>query len=50
LWVFERFAGRIPTGGESLEVIGHRGEAEALPYSYFRAWRLETNIGRFERV
>ena len=41
---------RLATPGETLIVVGHRGEAETFPYGYFRAWRLETNTGQFERV
>jgi hypothetical protein len=41
---------RLATPGATLVVIGHRGEAETFPYGYFRAWRLEVNTGRFERI
>jgi hypothetical protein len=41
---------RLATQGETLVVVGHRGEAETFPYGYFRAWRLDANTGRFERA
>jgi hypothetical protein len=41
---------RLAITGETLLVVGNRGEAETFPYGYFRGWRLEKNTGKFERV
>jgi hypothetical protein len=41
---------RLATSGETLLVVGNRGEAETFPYGYFRSWRFERNTGRFEQV
>ena len=41
---------RLAITGETLLMVGNRGEAETFPYGYFRAWRLVTNTGKFERV
>ena len=42
-------ADRIAIAGETTLIVGNRGGAETFPYGYFRAWRLDTNTGRFER-
>jgi hypothetical protein len=36
--------------GETSLIIGNRGVAETFPYGYFKAWTLDTNTGKFERV
>jgi hypothetical protein len=41
---------RLSIQGETSLIIGNRGGADTFPYGYFRAWRLDTNTGRFERV
>ena len=33
----------------SAGVIGSRGEGDTFPYGYFKVWRLNPNIGAFER-
>jgi hypothetical protein len=33
-----------------LVVTGSRGEGETFPYGYFKVWRLNQNIGDFERL
>jgi hypothetical protein len=43
-------AERLAITGETSLIVGNRGGAETFPYGYFRAWTLETNTGRFERV
>ncbi len=43
-------AERLAITGETFLIIGNRGGAETFPYGYFRAWTLDTNTGRFERV
>jgi hypothetical protein len=40
---------RNGTDGETLVVVGNRGEAATFPHGYFRSWRLNTNTSRFER-
>ena len=36
--------------GETALVVGNRGEGETFPYGYFKFWKLDTNLGRFEKV
>jgi hypothetical protein len=43
-------ADRISIPGETSLIVGNRGGAETFPYGYFRAWTLNTNTGRFDRV
>jgi hypothetical protein len=43
-------ADRLAIRGETTLIIGNRGESETFPYGYFKAWTLDTNTGRFERV
>lgn len=33
--------------GETIVVIGNRGEATTFPYGFFKWWYLDTNIGSF---
>ena len=33
----------------TLLITGSRGEGETFPYGYFKVWRLNPNIGAFER-
>jgi hypothetical protein len=43
-------AERLAISGETSLIVGNRGGAKTFPYGYFRAWTLDTNTGRFERV
>ena len=43
-------AERLAFAGETSLIIGNRGGAETFPYGYFKAWTLDTNTGRFDRV
>lgn len=36
--------------GQTLLVVGNRGEGETFPYGYFKFWLLDTNLGRFQKV
>ena len=36
--------------GEIVLVIGNRGDGDSFPWGYFKFWRLDTNVGRFEKV
>jgi hypothetical protein len=38
---------RTRLDGETLIVVGSRGEAATFPYGFFRWWRLDKNTGRF---
>jgi hypothetical protein len=40
---------RLSLGGDLLLVTGSRGEGETFPYGYFKIWRLNANVGNFER-
>jgi hypothetical protein len=37
-------------GGETVVVVGNRGEGETFPWGYFKCWRLDANLGRFEKM
>ena len=36
--------------GDTVIVVGQKGEAESFPYSYFKWWRLNTNTTNFEPI
>lgn len=36
--------------GATVMVVGNRGEGETFPWGYFKFWRLDNNLGRFEKV
>ncbi len=40
-------AERMALGGETLVVVGTRGDAASFPYSFFRAWMLDPNTAEF---
>ena len=42
-------AERVALGGDTLVVVGSRSESGTFPYGFFRAWKLNSNTGRFER-
>jgi hypothetical protein len=41
---------RLAIRGDTTVIIGNRGGSETFPYGYFKAWTLNTNTGRFDRV
>lgn len=41
---------RNELNGETLLVIGSRGEGDNFPWGYFKLWELSTNLGRFEKI
>lgn len=41
---------RVGIFGETVMVIGNRGEGETFPWGYFKFWLLDSNQGRFEKV
>lgn len=41
---------RTQIGGDTCVLIGSRAEGETFPYSYFKEWVLDGNIGRFIRT
>ena len=41
---------RMAVGGETLVVIGVRGVAETVPYGFFRWYRLDLNLSKFEMM
>ena len=43
-------ADRLAIRGDTMVIIGNRGGSETFPYGYFKAWTLNTNTGRFDRV
>jgi hypothetical protein len=36
--------------GQTLLVTGSRGEGESFPWGFFKLWRLDANLGRFEKI
>jgi hypothetical protein len=36
--------------GQTVLVVGNRGEGETFPWGYFKFWVLNANLGRFEKV
>ena len=41
---------RAAISGQTVLVVGNRGEGETFPWGYFKFWMLDTNLGRFEKV
>ena len=41
---------RAELRGQTAVVTGSRGQGETFPYGYFKFWRLDANLGRFERL
>jgi len=41
---------RASLGGETVVVVGNRGEGETFPWGYFKFWMLDTNLATFEKV
>ena len=45
-----KYGQRLADEGDTTVIIGNWGGSETFPYGYFRAWTLNTNTGRFDRV
>jgi hypothetical protein len=41
---------RAALGGQTVLVVGNRGEGETFPWGYFKFWLLDGNLGRFEKT
>jgi hypothetical protein len=41
---------RAALGGQTVLVVGNRGEGETFPWGYFKFWLLDSNLGRFEKT
>ena len=41
---------RAALPGDTIVVVGSRGEGATFPWGYFKQWKLESNTGRFEKV
>lgn len=41
---------RAALGGQTMLVVGNRGEGGTFPYGYFKSWLLDANVGRFEKL
>jgi hypothetical protein len=41
---------RMAVAGETVLIIGNRGDGETFPWGYFKMWQLDTNVGRFEKI
>ena len=43
-------AERTALPGETVVIVGNRGEGETFPWGYFKFWKLDANLGRFEKI
>ena len=43
-------AERMALGGQTVVVVGNRGEGETFPWGYFKFWMLDANLGRFDKL
>jgi hypothetical protein len=41
---------RISLDGQTVLVVGNRGEGETFPWGYFKFWMLDANLGRFAKL
>jgi hypothetical protein len=41
---------RANLGGETLVLLGSRGEGETFPHGFFKVWRLDTGVGAFRKA
>ena len=41
---------RTTLEGQTVLVVGNRGEGDTFPWGYFKFWMLDTNLGRFEKL
>ncbi|MCE9567304.1 MAG: hypothetical protein K8U57_35330 [Planctomycetes bacterium] len=41
---------RTTIKGQTVMVLGNRGEGDTFPNGYFKFWMLNTNLGRFEKL
>ena len=40
---------RMGISGDTAVITGSRGESETFPHGYFKLWKLDPNLGKFER-
>jgi hypothetical protein len=43
-------SGRATLGGETLVLLGSRGEGETFPHGFFKIWQLDPGVGAFRKV
>ena len=43
-------ADRMEIEGETLLIVGNRGDGGTFPWGYFKCWQLDANLGRFEKI
>jgi hypothetical protein len=41
---------RADLDGQTVLVVGNRGEGETFPWGYFKSWMLNPNLGNFEKL
>lgn len=41
---------RMEIGGDTLIIVGNRGDGDSFPWGYFKCWRLDVNLGRFNKI
>jgi len=45
-----RIEDRLNLEGDTLVVMGYRNKSDTFPYGFFKWWKLDQNIGRFETI
>lgn len=43
-------AERMKIEGDTLIIVGNRGDGDSFPWGYFKCWRLDANLGRFQKI
>jgi hypothetical protein len=43
-------ADRMRIEGDTLIIIGNRGDGDSFPWGYFKCWRLDVNLCRFNKI
>jgi len=43
-------ADRTNIDGETMIIVGNRGDGDSFPWGYFKCWRLDANLGRFNKI
>jgi chromosome segregation ATPase len=41
---------RSAKGGQTVIVVGNRGERKTFPWGYFKFWTLDADLARFEKI
>jgi hypothetical protein len=41
---------RATFGGQTVLMVGNRGEGETFPCGYFKSWMLDSNLSHFKKI